>query len=239
MRGASSRWPLLLWQRLDRLLLLARFLFKCWLDYTRSPGKCQWQMGPATSGPASWDLTRLQYVLQSTAMSQKEELLAQLQADRQLLLDALEGVPDEALAGRAAVGEWSAMDVLAYVTAWDGESLRRIAFAAGESGRRPHDVGDEAYWRAWSQKQVELKRLMGPRGVKVDMASTWTRLLARVEAMSGAELARWAEVDPHFAQRRYDREYAPALRAWRERWERSLPWWRRLRRKWGSARTRG
>lgn len=164
-------------------------------------------------------------------MIDRAELMVRLNADRQALLDAIEGVPDQALAMPGAVGTWSAMEVLAHITAWDGETLRRIAFATRQSTRPPHNVDDEAYWLAWNEKQVEIKQIMGPRGVKVDMASTWVRLLARIEALSLMDLVRWAEVDPYFFQERHDLEHAHQLRVWREGWERSLPWWQRLRRK--------
>jgi hypothetical protein len=161
----------------------------------------------------------------------KEALLTRLEADRRALLDVIEGVPDEALITSGAVGMWSVMDVLSHITAWDGERLRRIAFATGNSARPPHDVDDDAYWLAWNEKQVEIKRVMGPRGVKVDMAGTWVRLLARIEELSPVDYARWAEVDPCFFRERHDLEHARQLGAWREKWERSLPWWQRLRRK--------
>jgi hypothetical protein len=161
----------------------------------------------------------------------KEELLARLKADRAALLNTIEGVPDQVLVVPGAAGTWSAMDVLAHITAWDGETLRRIAFATGQGGRPPHDVEDDAYWLAWNEKQVEIKRIMGVRGVKVDMAGTWVRLLARIEELSAREYARWAEVDPYFFRERHDLEHAEQLRAWRKTWERSLPWWQRLRRK--------
>jgi hypothetical protein len=161
-------------------------------------------------------------------ISQKE-LVLRLQADREALLEAIEGVPDEALTMPGAVGLWSAMDVLAHITAWDGETLRRIAFATGESARAPHDVDDEAYWLDWNERQVEIKRILGARGVKVDMASTWLRLLDSIDKVSTLDYARWAEVDPHFFEERHDLEHAQQLRAWREEWEQSLPWWQRLR----------
>jgi hypothetical protein len=157
-------------------------------------------------------------------MIKKEDLLARLQADRQTLLKTIEGAPDEALTMPEAIGMWSVLDVLAHITAWDGETLRRIAFATGESPRPPHDVDDEVYWLAWNEQQVEMKRVMGPRGIKVDLASTWTRLLARIESLSPLDYARWLEVDPYFAQERHDLEHAHQLRAWRKRWEQSLPW---------------
>ena len=72
--------------------------------------------------------------------TEKETLLTRLQTDRQTLLKTIEGVPNEALAAPNAVGSWSVLDVLAHITAWDGEMLRRIAFASGDHARPPHDV---------------------------------------------------------------------------------------------------
>jgi hypothetical protein len=64
----------------------------------------------------------------------KEELLARLEADRRALLDAVEGVPDEALATSGAVGTWSAMDVL--------EHARQLKPGVrGGSGRCPSGSG--------------------------------------------------------------------------------------------------
>ena len=83
-------------------------------------------------------------------MVEKAELLNRLMADRQALLDAIEGVPDGALTMPGAVGAWSVVDVLAHITAWDGETLRRIAFATGQSAPPPHDIDDEDYWLVWS-----------------------------------------------------------------------------------------
>ena len=169
-------------------------------------------------------------------MITKEALLIQLQTERQILLEVLEDVPDEALATPGAAGEWSAMDVLAHVTAWDGEALRRIAFATGESSRRPHDLDDTAHWQAWNEKQIELKRLLGPRGVKVDMAGTWLRLLARIKALSPLDYARWLEAGTAIRWG-HDLEHAQQLRQWKARWERLLPWWRQLQRRWFKKKT--
>lgn len=156
--------------------------------------------------------------------------MIRLQQERQTLLRTLDNMPDEALIKPGAVGEWSAMDVLAYLAAWDGEALRRIAFAAGETHRPPHNVEDTAYWTAWSEKQIKLKQIMGPQGIKVDMAGTWVRLLARLEDLSPPDFSRWTQIDPDLRPER-DRAYAEKLQAWRERWEQSLPWWQRWWRK--------
>jgi hypothetical protein len=45
------------------------------------------------------------------------------------------------------------------------------------------------------------------------------------------DYARWAEVNPYFFQERHDLDHARHLQDWRRRWERSLPWWQRLRRR--------
>jgi hypothetical protein len=164
-------------------------------------------------------------------MIPKAELLTQMQANRQALINTIEGVPEDVLARPNAVGTWSALDILAHITAWDGETLRRIAFATGQSNHPPHDIDDDDYWLAWNDEQIEIKRVLGPRGIKVDMAGTWARLLAQIEALSELDYVRWAEIDPHAFDERHDLEHARQLQVWRETWERSRPWWQRLRRK--------
>jgi len=164
-------------------------------------------------------------------MIAKAELLARMQADRQILIEAIEDVPEDVLARPNAVGIWSALDILAHLTAWDGETLRRITFATGQSNQPPHNIDDDDYWLAWNDEQVEIKRLLGPRGIKVDMAGTWARLIARIESLSPRDYQRWAEIDPHAFDERHDLEHARQLQRWRVAWERSLPWWQRLRRK--------
>ena len=164
----------------------------------------------------------------------KDELLVQIQRDRHALLKTLDGVPDEAFA-QPAVGEsLSVVELLAEITAWDGEMLRRIAFAKGDSSQPPHDVTDESYWQAWSEQQVALKQIMGPRGIKVDLAGTWVRLLSRIEALSPLDYAHWLEIDPYVQQRR-DLERTAQLRQWRIAWEQSLPWWQKLWRRWANS----
>jgi hypothetical protein len=159
-------------------------------------------------------------------MPSKEDYLAQLQANRLALLQTIDDLPEAALRLPSAVGAWSVTEVLAYLTAWDGERLRRAAFAGRESARPPHDVTDQAYWRAWVEGQIKIKQVMAPRGIKVDLAGTWIRLLAALEALEPAEFARWLDLDQP-GPAGPEAELAEQLRAWRGRWERSLPWWRR------------
>lgn len=162
-------------------------------------------------------------------MLTKEAFLAQLQTDRHALLQTLDDLPEAALTEPVAPGDRSALDILAHLTARDGEMLRRIAWASRESYRVPHDVHDEAYWVAWLEEQVQTKRIMGPRGIKVDMAGTWVRLLATLEALAPADFERWLELDP-LGRDRPEIAFTGQLRAWRAAWERSRPWWQRLAR---------
>jgi hypothetical protein len=70
----------------------------------------------------------------------KEELLARLEADRRALLDAVEGVPDEALTTSGAVGAWSAMNVLEHarqLRAWPGERERSLPGGSGRVANCP------------------------------------------------------------------------------------------------------
>lgn len=159
-------------------------------------------------------------------MPSKDVFLAQLQAERLALLKTIDGLPTKALNLPDAVGSWSVTQLLAYLTAWDGERLRRAAFAGRESARPPHDVTDLAYWRAWVEGQIKVKQVMATRGIKVDLAGTWIRLLAALEALEPAEFARWLDLDrPGPAGP--EPELTEQLRVWRGRWERSRPWWQR------------
>jgi hypothetical protein len=167
-------------------------------------------------------------------MIDQAALLARLQADRQAVFRAIEGVPDQFLIWTGPDSGPPPLDILAYITAWDGETLRRIAYASGQSSHRPYDVSNKSYWEAWSRKQVEMKRLLGPRGIKVDLAGTWARLVTRLESLTPAEYTRWLEFDPRLATERPDLAHAEQLQRWRVAWERSLPWWQRLRRRWWS-----
>ncbi|MDH7484968.1 MAG: DinB family protein [Anaerolineae bacterium] len=66
----------------------------------------------------------------------KADFLAQLDADRQRLLQAIEGLSDEEMTAASAVGEWSVQDILGHIAAWEWEvgafpqlgntSLRRL-----------------------------------------------------------------------------------------------------------------
>ncbi len=153
----------------------------------------------------------------------KEEFLRQLQQTRQVLLSQLDDVPEADLTAGGVIGEWSLLDVLAYLTAWDGELLRRIAFASGE-GRAPHPVNDDDYWQAWTEKQLKIKRIMGSRGIKTDLAGTWVRLLANLEMLHPTEYDRLLTVLPpnYLAQQE---TYLKDLQQWRLTWEQNQSWW--------------
>jgi hypothetical protein len=53
----------------------------------------------------------------------KSELLSELEDQRQEFLDLLEDVPDEWMLVPDVVGEWSIRDVLAHLTAWEGQTV--------------------------------------------------------------------------------------------------------------------
>ncbi|MEM7343814.1 MAG: DinB family protein [Chloroflexota bacterium] len=163
-------------------------------------------------------------------MIEKEALLEQLQQQRKALFTLIDDVPEEVLALPNVVDTWSVLDMLAHLTAWDGEALRRLMFVTGESYQSPHDVHDEAYWREWGQKQVELKRVMGARGIKVDMAGTWVRLLARINELERFHYSRWLELNPQLMDSS-NLDYIEPLQAWRDEWERSLSLWQKVQRR--------
>ena len=69
----------------------------------------------------------------------KEEILAELRATREKLLDAIDGLTPEELLSPKAVGEWSARDILQHLSLWEAELIR--LFVHLERGRKPAGEG--------------------------------------------------------------------------------------------------
>lgn len=68
----------------------------------------------------------------------QQQLLAELNAARAGLLDAIDGLTADEMMAPGAVGEWSARDVLQHLSSWEAELVRMLL--ALDRGRKP--VGD-------------------------------------------------------------------------------------------------
>lgn len=169
-------------------------------------------------------------------MMDKETLLAELTTNWETFMQTLEGVPQGELERPASPGRRNMKEICAFLTAWDGEALRRIDFITGTRPRPPHDPYDRAYWDVWTQKQVEIKSIMSVQGILVDMVGTRQRLLTRVAELSDVHFQRWLAEDPQATQPYYA-QYLRQAQTWRAAWEQAYPTVKGLNKVWQSLKT--
>ncbi|HLE13904.1 MAG TPA: ClbS/DfsB family four-helix bundle protein [Anaerolineales bacterium] len=56
----------------------------------------------------------------------KSEVLSALEESREKFLDAIEGLPEEAMEEPGVVGEWSVKDILVHLTRWEAELVKLL-----------------------------------------------------------------------------------------------------------------
>lgn len=166
----------------------------------------------------------------------KETLLTELTTSWETFRQTLEDVPHEELERPASPDGWSVKEICAFLTAWDGEALRRIDFISGTRPMPRHNPHDRVYWDAWSQKQVEIKSIMSVQGILVDMVGTRQRLLTHVAELSDVHFQRWLAEDPQATQPYYA-QYLQQVQTWRARWEQAHPSAKGLKKVWQSLKT--
>ncbi len=137
------------------------------------------------------------------------------------LTKALEGVSPEALDAAEMIEGKSIKEICCLLTAWDGERMRRVRVVTGESFQFPHDPYDQDYWSQWEQQQVEVKKVMSPQGVMVDLVGTHQRLVSQITELNDFYFTQWIESDPQAVNTLYA-HYIPKIEAWRQIWTVSL-----------------
>ncbi len=152
----------------------------------------------------------------------KKTLLRNMQLDWQRLVSAVEGVPHDELEHVTLADGRSIKAACGLLTAWDGETMRRIRFATGERSEPPHDPHDGEYWSAWAARQIEIKSVMPIRGVMIDMIGTRRRLLELIESLDETQFDHWLATDPHAGSPRFA-ETASLVEQWRETWNAAHP----------------
>jgi len=152
---------------------------------------------------------------------QRRRLLAHLAAARSRLLQTLLGLDERTLTGTAAVGEWTARDLLAHIAAWDrwaGEQTGRMA--RGEepdlSAAGDVDAFNALAVAAWRNRPLEevLAELREARAAWVEQMKGWPEEeFFRRRPLGGGEwdFPGWLEV-----YRRHEEEHAAALAEWRK-----------------------
>ena len=69
----------------------------------------------------------------------KTELLEALEDERLEAVSLLDDLPDEVMLEPGVVGEWSIKDILAHLTAWEGQTVT-LLFQARQGNRQPTTV---------------------------------------------------------------------------------------------------
>jgi hypothetical protein len=159
----------------------------------------------------------------------KDEILDRLEDEREKFMEAIEGLPAEALHEPGVVGDWSVKDVIAHLSMWEAELVRLLWQAAhGEKPTTLHfeDIDVDTLNKAW-QEQVETRSL---EQILEDFRSVREQTERRVSAFSdqdledakrypwlgGAPLWQWIENDSFG----HEAEHIEQIRAWRHKTER-------------------
>jgi hypothetical protein len=153
----------------------------------------------------------------------RDELLAALEAARARLDSALKGLSAGELTEPGAVGEWSAKDLLAHVTAWEVDLLTNLGkFKRGQKpGRTAWDsAGIQAQNEAWHAEFQDrpLERVLA------DYDGVHQHLLRQVHSLTDAELeapAAWLQGRPLFQYFldhvvAHENEHGDELAHWRQ-----------------------
>ncbi len=115
----------------------------------------------------------------------KTELLAALEIEREKFLDAIEGIPEEAMIEPGVNGEWSLKDLLSHLTRWEAEMVRGLwQTKQGQvpdwpDGSKVDEIN--AQWHTEMRDRPLIKALD-------DFEAVRSQTLLRVEAFTDREL---------------------------------------------------
>jgi hypothetical protein len=117
----------------------------------------------------------------------RDEILDALEDSREKFLDAIEGLPDEAIEEPGVVGDWSVKDILSHLIAWEGEIVKLMWQARnGEKPTTLHfahvdmDRANADFYTATKDRPLER--------VLADFAAVRKQTERRVEAFSDKDL---------------------------------------------------
>ncbi len=118
----------------------------------------------------------------------KIELLETLEDERLEAVDLLEGLSDEVMLEPGVEGQWSIKDILAHLTAWEGQTVT-LLFQAQQGNRKPTTVhfGDEQV-DTLNQRWYELSKDRPLDMVWNDFLSVRKQTIRRVSEMSDKDL---------------------------------------------------
>jgi uncharacterized damage-inducible protein DinB len=155
----------------------------------------------------------------------KQEVIEQIRQARQKLLEAVEGLPDDAMLRPGVVGMWSVKDVLAHLSVWESELITALAQL-----ERPKSVPGIVKIEEiddWNDEQYRENVRRGLDVVREDFDGVHKHLIKTIEQLDDKTLDDvrkfpWMEGEPLWylvAENGFwhEQEHADEIRQWREK----------------------
>jgi hypothetical protein len=163
---------------------------------------------------------------------EKDDLLENLENEREKFLDAIEGLSDEELAREGVVGDWSIKDIMAHLSAWEAELIKLLWQAKQVQkptsihfSEVPVDEVNQTWYQA--SKTRPLERILA------DYQSVRKQTERRVQAFSkrllndpqaypwlrGRPLWEWIANDSYL----HEAEHREQIQTWREQLNKVSP----------------
>lgn len=172
----------------------------------------------------------------------RDEAITQLRAARKNLLESIAGLTEADLTRASAVKKWTIKDVLAYLAAWDEETVRVIqAFSMQADPLYAYSISDRNNFAAWNEEQVAQRRERTFVQVLAEFESARRDLIQVLEGLTDQVLNRskrtpWDAIHTGFdlvlMQIERDQEQAAQIRSYRKKLDR----WARARQKYTEKR---
>ena len=155
----------------------------------------------------------------------KMTVIEELQAAREALLQAIDGLTDDQMLRVGAVGIWSVKDVLAHLVSWEAELVTTLSQLEQHKQRAPRIVNIDDI-DEWNDEQYHVNARRPLEGVLEDFHGVHKHLVQAVETLSDRvlddnRLFPWMEGEPLsylIAENAvwHEEEHADDIRAWRE-----------------------
>ena len=148
----------------------------------------------------------------------RSQVLKKIDSAWSLLQESFAGLPDAKLAEPGVVGEWSVKDILAHVTAWEGEALKYLPLIL-EGGRPPRYSVMYGGIDAFNARMTEQKQGLSLSEVFRQMAETHQQLIDYVQSAPEEQFARETRFRRRLRLDTYSHypEHARMIQEWRER----------------------
>lgn len=154
----------------------------------------------------------------------KDELIADLQAARARLLDALDGLTEDQMLRPGAVGVWSVKDTLGHLVAWEAELVTTLSRLDQYRRRAPTIMAIEDI-DEWNEEQYHINARRPLRAILDDFHGVHKHLIQAIEALDERTLEdnqrfAWMEGEPLSYLVREDavwheEEHAEDIEQWR------------------------